>query len=66
MQCRACLAEIVDTSYFCPLDTDLEKKESLISLKPPYESEAGYTNYFHLAFLVKPDIQRALFIGWHV
>jgi predicted membrane-bound spermidine synthase len=37
--------------------------ESKISLKTPYESKAEYTNYFHLAILLKPEIQHALFIG---
>ena len=37
--------------------------ESKISLDPPHESQSAYTRYFHLAFLLKPDISRALFIG---
>lgn len=37
--------------------------ESRISLNPPYASESNYTRYFHLAFLLKPEIRRALFIG---
>ena len=37
--------------------------ESAILKYPPYRSVASYTDYFHLAFLVKPDIQSALFIG---
>jgi spermidine synthase len=36
--------------------------ESGISTVPPYSSY-GYTNYFNLAFLLKPDIRHALFIG---
>lgn len=37
--------------------------ESRISLDPPYASLSQYTKYFHLAFLLKPKIRRALFIG---
>jgi spermidine synthase len=37
--------------------------ESEILKAPPYPSVAGYTNYFHLAFLAKPEIKRVLFIG---
>jgi spermidine synthase len=37
--------------------------ESSISLAPPYPALANYTDYFHLALLLKPDIQRTLFIG---
>ncbi len=37
--------------------------ESSISLTPPHESLANYTDYFHLALLARPEIQRALFIG---
>ena len=37
--------------------------ESAIVKSPPYPSLAGYTNYFHLAFLAKPEIGRTLFIG---
>jgi spermidine synthase len=37
--------------------------ESKISLTPPHESQSLYTRYFHLAFLVQPEIRRALFIG---
>jgi spermidine synthase len=37
--------------------------ESSISLTPPYEALADYTDYFHLAFLLKPEIRRAVFIG---
>jgi spermidine synthase len=37
--------------------------ESAIVKSPPYSSLAGYTNYFHLAFLANPEIERTLFIG---
>src|SRR5205085_4421486 len=37
--------------------------ESAIQLRPPYPSLALYTNYFNLAFLVNPEIERSLFIG---
>lgn len=37
--------------------------ESAIFLGKPYRSHAQYTDYFHLAFLAKPDIARAVFIG---
>jgi spermidine synthase len=37
--------------------------ESAIEVKPPYWTKSGYTLYFHLAFLVKPEIDNALFIG---
>jgi spermidine synthase len=37
--------------------------ESAIELEAPYRSLSPYTSYFHLAFLVKPEIKRALFIG---
>ena len=36
--------------------------ESFIVNAPPYPSW-GYTNYFNLAFLLKPEMKRALFIG---
>lgn len=37
--------------------------ESAIELDPPHRSKSIYTEYFHLAFLAKPDIRRVLFIG---
>ncbi len=37
--------------------------ESAIVKSPPYPSFTTYTDYFHLAFLVKTEIQKALFIG---
>ncbi len=37
--------------------------ESEISLNPPYQALANYTDYFHLALLAQPKIERALFIG---
>lgn len=37
--------------------------ESAILTEPPYPSLADYTHYFHLAFLVRPDLERSLFIG---
>lgn len=37
--------------------------ESAIHTEPPYPSLADYTHYFHLAFLVRPDLERSLFIG---
>lgn len=37
--------------------------ESKITLTPPHRSLSAYTNYFHLAFLVAPEIRRTLFIG---
>ena len=37
--------------------------ESQISLTPPYRSLSAYTEYFHLAMLVQPEIRRVLFIG---
>ena len=37
--------------------------ESGIHLSPPYRTLQDYTNYFHLAFLLKPKMERALFIG---
>ena len=37
--------------------------ESSIRKCPPYPSSSSYTNYFHLAFLALPDIERSLFIG---
>ncbi len=37
--------------------------ESAILTTAPYPSVATYTDYFHLAFLVEPDIDHALFIG---
>lgn len=37
--------------------------ESEISLNPPYQALANYTDYFHLALLAQPNIERALFIG---
>jgi spermidine synthase len=37
--------------------------ESSIETKPPHRSLSGYTYYFQLAFLAKPQIERTLFIG---
>lgn len=37
--------------------------ESSIGIEPPHPTWSAYTNYFHLAFLVRPEIKRALFIG---
>lgn len=37
--------------------------ESSILKQPPYPSLSPYTDYFHLAFLVHPRIERTLFIG---
>lgn len=37
--------------------------ESSIKLHAPYPSMSEYTNYFHLAFLLQPQIKRTLFIG---
>jgi spermidine synthase len=37
--------------------------ESAITTRPPYPTLSGYTNYFHLAFLAQPRIERSLFIG---
>jgi spermidine synthase len=37
--------------------------ESSIRLEEPYESQAKYTDYFHLAFLLRPQIESAAFIG---
>lgn len=37
--------------------------ESSIDLREPYESLANYTDYFQLAFLLDPKIERAAFIG---
>jgi spermidine synthase len=37
--------------------------ESAVLRKPPHESLAEYTDYFHLAWLVRPEMERVLFIG---
>lgn len=37
--------------------------ESSVLKSPPYPSTSPYTDYFHLAFLVKPHIDRTVFIG---
>lgn len=37
--------------------------ESSILLEPPHPTASEYTNYFHLAFLVRPKLQHAAFIG---
>jgi spermidine synthase len=37
--------------------------ESAVEAAPPHRSMSGYTLYFHLAFLPRPEIKRALFIG---
>jgi spermidine synthase len=37
--------------------------ESAIRHAPPYPSQCVYTDYFHLAFLIQPRPERALFIG---
>ena len=37
--------------------------ESAISLTPPYETRARYTNMFQLAWIFKPDIRRVMIVG---
>lgn len=37
--------------------------ETAIRKDPPHDTLAAYTNYFHLAFLARPKIERTLFIG---
>lgn len=37
--------------------------ETTIRLDPPYRTLDNYTNYFQLAFLAQPKIERVLFIG---
>lgn len=37
--------------------------ESAVSTRPPHVALANYTDYFHLAFLLKPQLARTLFIG---
>jgi spermidine synthase len=37
--------------------------ESMIDRDPPYAALANYTDYFHLALLVNPKIERTVFIG---
>lgn len=37
--------------------------ESSILRVPPYRSTSPYTDYFHLAFLARPEIGRTVFIG---
>ncbi len=37
--------------------------EGGITIEPPFRSIFHYTDYFHLAWLLKPDAQSALFIG---
>ena len=37
--------------------------ESAIENTPPYRSLTDYTDYFNLAFLERPEIERTLFIG---
>jgi spermidine synthase len=37
--------------------------ESAIELAPPYRTRSDYTRYFHLVLAVRPEMQRALFIG---
>ncbi len=37
--------------------------ESSISLTPPHVALADYTDYFHLALLLNPEIRRTVFIG---
>jgi spermidine synthase len=37
--------------------------ESAVTLEPPHQTLAEYTNYFQLAFLPSPDMHRVLFIG---
>jgi spermidine synthase len=37
--------------------------ESSIRLVPPYRTLDNYTNYFHLAFLLRSGMERVLFIG---
>lgn len=64
----------VDTPYhhISVIESQLDKSrqlrfdryvESAIATDPPYRSLSSYTYYFHLAFLVQPKIERALFIG---
>ena len=37
--------------------------ESAIGTDPPYASLSDYTDFFHLAWLLRPDMKRVLFIG---
>jgi spermidine synthase len=37
--------------------------ESSILSEPPYATGSEYTNYFHLAFVLRPKMHRVLFIG---
>jgi spermidine synthase len=37
--------------------------ESAVGKQPPHVSWASYTDYFHLALLLRPDLDRTLFIG---
>jgi spermidine synthase len=37
--------------------------QTSISLNPPYETRAGYTDSFHLAYIFKKDLKRILMIG---
>lgn len=63
-----------DTPYHHILVTDLfdhraralrfdQYTESAIDLRPPNPTLSEYTNYFHVAFLLRPGMERALFIG---
>ena len=51
-------------SYNCrEMRFDQYYAESAVVKSPPYPGACSYTNYFHLAFLAHPDIERSLFIG---
>lgn len=54
------VVDMANTQRFLLFDRFVE---SSIQLQPPYASTVEYTNYFHLAFLLKPDIKNTLFIG---
>lgn len=38
-------------------------ESSILKVPPDYRSTSPYTDYFHLAFLVHPEIDRTVFIG---
>lgn len=67
------LIDDVDTPYhhISVIDTPDQRRElrfdryteSGISKHAPYASTSDYTHYFHLAFLPRPEMKRALFIG---
>ncbi|HEV3342920.1 MAG TPA: fused MFS/spermidine synthase [Pirellulales bacterium] len=55
---------VIDNAYRGSRELRFDRYvESAIETTPPYRSLTDYTDYFSLAFLVRPSLERTLFIG---